>query len=364
MWAFKQLWDKGLVYEAYRVMPYSWGAETPLSNFEIRLDDATRPRQDPALTVAFTLDAASRRRRRRDTHPGVDDHAVDAAVQPRARRRRPTSTTRSSRRTASATCSARRPSSKYAEGARQGDAGQDASRASTLVGRTYTPLFPYFAGQPQRVPGARPPTSSTPTRAPASCTSRPASARTTKRVCDANGIETGRPGRRRGPLHRRGARLRRPERLRGQPADHPRPPRRGHGSCATTATTHNYPHCWRTDTPIIYRAMSSLVRRGHRVPRPHRRAQPADQLDPRPRARRRLRQVARRRARLVDLPQPLLGCAHPGVAQRRPRLPPHRRLRLDRRARARLRRRRSPTCTVRSSTTSCGRTPTTRPASR
>ncbi len=57
MWAFKQLWDKGLVYEAYRVMPYSWGAETPLANFEIRLDDATRPRQDPALTVAFTLEA-------------------------------------------------------------------------------------------------------------------------------------------------------------------------------------------------------------------------------------------------------------------------------------------------------------------
>src|SRR3954453_22839818 len=36
-------------------MPYSWGAETPLANFEIRLDDATRPRQDPALTVSFTL---------------------------------------------------------------------------------------------------------------------------------------------------------------------------------------------------------------------------------------------------------------------------------------------------------------------
>jgi len=61
--AFKQLWDKGLIYEAYRVMPYSWGAETPLSNFEIRLDDATRPRQDPALTVAFDLDP-------RDGDPG------------------------------------------------------------------------------------------------------------------------------------------------------------------------------------------------------------------------------------------------------------------------------------------------------
>ena len=59
IWAFKELWDKGLIYEAYRVMPYSWGAETPLSNFEIRLDDATRPRQDPALTVAFTVEATS-----------------------------------------------------------------------------------------------------------------------------------------------------------------------------------------------------------------------------------------------------------------------------------------------------------------
>ncbi|MCQ3809823.1 MAG: isoleucine--tRNA ligase [Acidimicrobiia bacterium] len=55
MWAFKSLWNKGLLYEAYRVMPYSWAAETPLSNFEIRLDDATRPRQDPAITVAFDL---------------------------------------------------------------------------------------------------------------------------------------------------------------------------------------------------------------------------------------------------------------------------------------------------------------------
>ena len=56
IWAFKQLWDKGLVYEDARVMPYSWGAQTPLSNFEIRMDDATRPRQDPAVTIAFEFD--------------------------------------------------------------------------------------------------------------------------------------------------------------------------------------------------------------------------------------------------------------------------------------------------------------------
>ncbi len=56
MWAFKQLHDKGLVYEGYRVVPYSWAAQTPLSNFETRLDNSYRMRQDPALTVGFLLD--------------------------------------------------------------------------------------------------------------------------------------------------------------------------------------------------------------------------------------------------------------------------------------------------------------------
>lgn len=53
IWAFSELYKKGLVYEGYKVLPYSWACETPLSNFEIRLDNATRERQDPAITVAF-----------------------------------------------------------------------------------------------------------------------------------------------------------------------------------------------------------------------------------------------------------------------------------------------------------------------
>ncbi|HEX2062811.1 MAG TPA: class I tRNA ligase family protein, partial [Acidimicrobiales bacterium] len=40
MWAFKRLWDEGLIYEGYKVLPYCWKCETPLSNFETRLDDA------------------------------------------------------------------------------------------------------------------------------------------------------------------------------------------------------------------------------------------------------------------------------------------------------------------------------------
>jgi isoleucyl-tRNA synthetase len=55
LWAFKQLYDKGLVYESMRVMPYSWACETPLSNFETRMDNSYRERTDKAVTVAFTL---------------------------------------------------------------------------------------------------------------------------------------------------------------------------------------------------------------------------------------------------------------------------------------------------------------------
>ena len=55
IWAFKKLWDKGLIYEKAKVMPYSWKAETPLSNFETRLDDSYRERVDPAVTVKFSL---------------------------------------------------------------------------------------------------------------------------------------------------------------------------------------------------------------------------------------------------------------------------------------------------------------------
>lgn len=51
---FKTLYDKGLVYEDYRVLPYSWAAETPLSNFEVNL--GYQEKTDTAITVMFTLE--------------------------------------------------------------------------------------------------------------------------------------------------------------------------------------------------------------------------------------------------------------------------------------------------------------------
>ena len=58
-WAFAELYRRGLVYEGERVLPYCWECETPLSNFETRQDDSYRPRVDPAVTVAFKLNIDS-----------------------------------------------------------------------------------------------------------------------------------------------------------------------------------------------------------------------------------------------------------------------------------------------------------------
>src|SRR5690606_12005924 len=53
----KTLHEKGWIYEGFRVLPYCWKDETPLSNHELRMDDDVyKMRQDPAVTVGFTLE--------------------------------------------------------------------------------------------------------------------------------------------------------------------------------------------------------------------------------------------------------------------------------------------------------------------
>jgi isoleucyl-tRNA synthetase len=52
-WVFKQLFDQGLIYEGYKVVPYSVGISTSLSNFEANLN--YKVVQDPAVTVTFPL---------------------------------------------------------------------------------------------------------------------------------------------------------------------------------------------------------------------------------------------------------------------------------------------------------------------
>lgn len=55
VWAvFRRLWDAGLIYEGHKVVPYSTGISTVLSNFEAGLN--YKDVQDPAVTVAFALE--------------------------------------------------------------------------------------------------------------------------------------------------------------------------------------------------------------------------------------------------------------------------------------------------------------------
>ena len=52
-WVFRRLWDQGLIYQDFKVLPYSYGAATPLSNFEANMD--YRDVEDPSLTVRFEV---------------------------------------------------------------------------------------------------------------------------------------------------------------------------------------------------------------------------------------------------------------------------------------------------------------------
>ena len=147
MWAFKSLYDKGLIYEGERVLPYCWECETPLSNFETRQDDAYRPRQDHAVTVPFTLDADDRRPAR----PAL--RAVASSSSGRRRRgpcRRtspspsaPTSPTPSTSWTGEPIVLAEARVAAY-EPPRRAEPLATVTGAE-LVGRTYRPLFDFFA---------------------------------------------------------------------------------------------------------------------------------------------------------------------------------------------------------------------------
>lgn len=53
-WVFKNLYNKGLIYESYYVLPYSPKLATPLSNFEVNLGEYKEV-NDPSLTIKFKI---------------------------------------------------------------------------------------------------------------------------------------------------------------------------------------------------------------------------------------------------------------------------------------------------------------------
>jgi isoleucyl-tRNA synthetase len=52
-WVYKTIYDKGLIYEGHRVVPYCPRCSTPLSNFEV--NQGYKDKQDKTATVKFKV---------------------------------------------------------------------------------------------------------------------------------------------------------------------------------------------------------------------------------------------------------------------------------------------------------------------
>ena len=252
LWAFKRLWDLGLIYEGLRVLPYSWAAQTPVSNFETRMDNSTRPKQDPAITVRFELvsfpgEASPLELWAWTTTPWTLPSnlalavgpAIDYAVFQLDGRRI----------VIGAACA-----EKYAK--ELAGAEQIALlKGSELAGRAYQPLFPYFSGAANafRVLAGDFVDVAEGTGV---VHMAPGFGEDDLAACIAAGIAVVVPVDDAGKytaeitdwagehVFDANPKIIRTLKERGALVRH-------------DTIVHNYPHCWRTDTPLIYRAMSS-----------------------------------------------------------------------------------------------------------
>jgi isoleucyl-tRNA synthetase len=265
LWAFQRLYEKGLAYEGYRVLPYCWECETPLSNFETRQDDSYRDRTDPAVTVLFDLEPDAL------TGAGAPDDVVSGPL-------RLVAWTTTPWTLPSNLAVAVGPDLDYTVLERAGVRGTErlvvgtaclagyahelegatavaTVTGATLVGRKYRPLFPYFEDAPGAftVLGADFVVTDEGTGI---VQMAPGFGEDDQRACEAAGIAVVCPVDEHGRFTEEvpdyggvqvfEANAAIIERLAGQGA-----------LLRAEEYTHSYPHCWRTDTPLIYKAVSS-----------------------------------------------------------------------------------------------------------
>ncbi len=265
IWAFKQLYDKGLAYEGYRVLPYCWRDETPLSNHELRMDDDVyQSRQDPALTVGVRLETGELALIWTTTPwtlpsnlaiavgPEIEYVLVEPAEGPLAGERVVLA------------------ASRLAAYARElGEEPNVVARmlGAELAGRSYTPPFPYFAGEPNahRVLLADFVTTEDGTGL---VHLAPAFGEDDMAVCDAAGIVPV------VPVDAKGRFTSAVPDYAGQQVFDANPHviadlKSGEGALAAVPAElrpvvvrhetyqHSYPHCWRCRNPLIYKAVSS-----------------------------------------------------------------------------------------------------------
>lgn len=259
IWSFKQLYEKGLVYESMRVMPYSWACETPLSNFETRLDNSYRERADKAVTVSFELTSAPK-----STPQGCSKYKILAwTTTPWTL---PSNLALAVNENMQYSCIvnehnecliiAKFALNKYKKELNiNPETNYPSILGSDLVGLTYQPLFSYFTGHANSfkilsgdfvIEGD----------GTGVVHMAPGFGEDDQIVCAANNIELVCPVDNAGKFTSQIADL---EGVQVFEANDPiiiKLKEQGNW-IKTEQYLHNYPHCWRTDTPLIYKALSS-----------------------------------------------------------------------------------------------------------
>jgi isoleucyl-tRNA synthetase len=246
MWAFKSLWDKGLVTEGYRVLAYCWRCETPLSNTETRMDDVYRDRQDPALTVWFRLETGERILAWTTTPWTLPSNLalavgpdIDYAVMEENGERYLLAESRLE-----------------AYERELADATRVATlKGSDLVGRRYEPMFGYFSDTPnafQVLPGEFVSTED----GTGVVHMAPGFGEDDQLACNAVGIPTV------CPMDEHGQYTAEITDWAGQHVFDANPHIIRHLKDEGVVVRHDsydhsYPHCWRCDQPLVYRAISS-----------------------------------------------------------------------------------------------------------
>ncbi len=256
LWAFKRLHDKELAYEGFRVLPYCWECETPLSNFETRQDDSYRDRTDAAVTVRFDLEPVG------DgpellrgplgmlawtTTPWTLPSNLALAVGPELRYT--VLQWGYGRVVIGEECL-----EAYAD-TLSGAEILGTVTGAELVGRRFRPLFGYFSDTPRAFVVLGEDFVSM-DEGTGIVQMAPGFGEDDQRACDAAGIAVI------CPVDDRGCFTAEVGDLAGVQvfdANAMIVDRLGDAGALVRAEdyTHSYPHCWRTDTPLIYRAMSS-----------------------------------------------------------------------------------------------------------
>ena len=249
LWVFKEMYHKGLVYESPKVVAYCNRCMTPLSNFETGLDDSFRERDDMAVTV-----------RLRDTEQArwsylawtttpwtlpsnlalaVNKDIVYALVRIGAE---------------DLVWLAKDRLEAYAKHLPQDYAVVEERPGAALVGRTYVPLFPYAQapGTHRILEGPFVDTS----MGTGIVHMAPAYGEDDYNLCTSQGIEIF------DPVDTQGVFTDQAPDFEGQNVfeanRHITRRLREQGSLfAQENYRHKYPHCWRCDSPLIYRTINS-----------------------------------------------------------------------------------------------------------